>query len=211
MPEEVVTNGRGAVYVVDNQAMPGYIKIGRTKDPVSRIKALYDTNVPFPFRCLFVRKVDDMGRVECVLQNTFAHFRSNSRREFFTVEPEKVINILKLIPGKTITKEVEAAVNGVLSVVEKKEVAAKYKEVLSRNEIPADFKSYRDLKGLLKPGDNFQTGYFVIRVARLHALKKVQYYKFDGVNFYRKDIFSEQASQEGILKGSPQIPLNFSR
>ena len=55
----------GFVYVLTNQAMPGYAKIGLTRaDDVNvRLKQLDTTSVPLPFECVYAAKVPDCRRV----------------------------------------------------------------------------------------------------------------------------------------------------
>ena len=44
------TMSEGNVYVLINEAMPGYVKVGKTAGPVTdRMKALDSTGVPLPF------------------------------------------------------------------------------------------------------------------------------------------------------------------
>lgn len=44
---------QGIVYILSNEAMPGLLKIGLTtrKDLSARLRELYTTGVPVPFRC----------------------------------------------------------------------------------------------------------------------------------------------------------------
>lgn len=56
---------RGWVYVIDNQAMPGLVKVGySTKDPALRAKELAGTGVPHPFRVVFDALVEEPHVVE---------------------------------------------------------------------------------------------------------------------------------------------------
>lgn len=44
--------GTHIVYVLSNEAMPGLVKIGRTsQEPAQRLRNLYTTGVPLPFKC----------------------------------------------------------------------------------------------------------------------------------------------------------------
>ena len=48
----------GYLYCLSNQGMPGIYKIGKTnKDPLIRIKHLYNTSTPFPFKIEFCKKL----------------------------------------------------------------------------------------------------------------------------------------------------------
>ena len=86
------------VYVLTNEAMPGLAKIGLTEDSVeARITNLSTaTGVPLPFECYYAAEVDDMKRVEKLLHQLFAEHRVNPKREFFRIDPEKVVLALSI-------------------------------------------------------------------------------------------------------------------
>lgn len=97
------------VYVLTNPAMPGLVKIGRTnqEDANVRIGQLYTTGVPFPFKLEFACKVSNSEEVEKALHIAFAPYRKNPKREFFSIEPDQAIAILKLLHVEDATKEIE--------------------------------------------------------------------------------------------------------
>lgn len=108
------------VYILINEAMPGYIKIGRTSTSVEqRMQELYKTPVPLPFECFYAAKVANATEVEKALHDAFADNRVSPSREFFQIAPERVVAVLKLLtleevtPGKayTETKEDEVALD----------------------------------------------------------------------------------------------------
>ena len=96
------------VYVLTNPAMPGLVKIGQTaqEDANSRIAQLYTTGVPVPFRLEFACRVEDADAVERAIDVAFAPNRVNLRREFFRIEPEQAIAILRLLHTEDATVEV---------------------------------------------------------------------------------------------------------
>lgn len=102
----------GMVYVLTNPAMPGIVKIGlTTRDKIdSRLKELFKTNVPVPFKCEFACKVDDCAKVENALHLAFGPYRF-PQREFFKIEPDQAIAILKLLEKKEITAEINKEIN----------------------------------------------------------------------------------------------------
>ena len=53
-------NSSGIVYLLINEAMPSFVKIGETtlQDPQVRIDDLYNTSIPVPFECVSVVGVD---------------------------------------------------------------------------------------------------------------------------------------------------------
>ena len=85
------------VYVLTNPAMPGFVKIGKTaiEDVNQRLSQLYTTGVPFPFELQFACKVRNSDEVEQALHRAFAPNRVNARREFFKIEPDQAIAIVK--------------------------------------------------------------------------------------------------------------------
>ena len=91
----------GIVYVLSNPWMPGLVKIGKTTS--SRLKArmqnLYGTGVPEQFKVEFSCSLglDEYSEVEQMLHNAFANQRVNKNREFFQIEPERVIPILDFV------------------------------------------------------------------------------------------------------------------
>lgn len=96
------------VYVVTNPAMPGLVKIGYTSqaDAKNRIAQLYGTGVPVPFDLEYAARVDNAENVEEALHTAFAPYRINPKREFFRIEPEQAIAILRLLQKDDATAEV---------------------------------------------------------------------------------------------------------
>lgn len=98
----------GLVYVLSNPVMPGLVKIGCTEsnDASTRIAQLYTTGVPVPFKIEFAARVDDIATVESALHRAFAPNRINPKREFFRLDPDQPIAILKLLHVVDATTEV---------------------------------------------------------------------------------------------------------
>ena len=113
---------KGYVYVATNPAMPDLVKIGSTTqdDPQSRISSLFNTSVPAPFEMVYAASVSsDPVAVEQVLHTAFAPQRVHPKREFFEIEPEQPIAILKLIDALDITEDVRAETDAEESSVDK--------------------------------------------------------------------------------------------
>ena len=98
------------VYVLTNPAMPGFVKIGKTlaEDVGVRLAQLYTTGVPFPFDLAFACRVPNADEVERAPHRAFAPNRVNPRREFFKIEADQAIAILKLLHVSDATDEVAA-------------------------------------------------------------------------------------------------------
>ena len=98
------------VYVLSNSAMPGLVKIGRTThdDPQARLSQLYTTGVPVPFDIEYACRVPNATEVERALHAAFAPQRINPRREFFEIDPDHAIAILKLLNVEDATSDFES-------------------------------------------------------------------------------------------------------
>ncbi|KAF3980699.1 MAG: GIY-YIG nuclease family protein [Methylococcales symbiont of Iophon sp. n. MRB-2018] len=109
------------VYVLSNSAMPDIVKIGKTTqaDVKKRMRQLYTTGVPVPFECVFAIEVTDCSKVESGLHIAFGPNRINPNREFFKIDSEQAIAILKLLGQKDVTPQVSAELNSNVSQAEK--------------------------------------------------------------------------------------------
>ena len=97
---------RGIIYILTNDAMPGYIKIGMTSGTIEkRMKELDTTGVPLPFRCHYAVSVEDCKTKEKLIHDAFADHRRRNNREFFELAPERAVSILKALGGKEITTD----------------------------------------------------------------------------------------------------------
>ena len=99
------------------------------------MKQLYGTGVPVPFDCAFACQVKDASEVEKALHFAFGAGRVNPNREFFKIEPERVIAILKLLKVEDITSQVE--------------------QTIESDATPADKQSAQNLKDARRPRMNF--------------------------------------------------------
>lgn len=93
------------VYILTNEAMAGYVKVGRTTTSLEqRIRELNSsTSVPLPFTAFYACTVNDATFVEHQLHDAFDDSRINPRREFFRIAPERVVAALKLAEIENIT------------------------------------------------------------------------------------------------------------
>jgi len=96
------------VYILTNEAMPGYIKIGLTDKPVSeRVLGLDNTSVAIPFQCYYAARVDDNQKIERAPHTAFGDFRVRINREFFKMDPYKVKVILEVLALEDVTPKNE--------------------------------------------------------------------------------------------------------
>jgi hypothetical protein len=89
----------GFVYLLRNEAMPGFVKIGLTELSVEqRIRQLNNnTSVPLPFEEYFAARVPDCQRLERTLHFVFGEKRVNPNREFFRIDPDLAKAIIELV------------------------------------------------------------------------------------------------------------------
>ena len=99
------------IYVLTNPAMPGLVKIGKTKELERRLKELDNTSVPYPFRCEFALEVSDSKRNEDLLKDAFESHRVRKNREFFEIGVSNVIAAMKLTGGTDVTPTDDIAVD----------------------------------------------------------------------------------------------------
>lgn len=114
------------IYILTNQSMPEYIKIGFTHGDVNeRIKQLDRTGTPLPFEVYYAATVENAEKEEKWLHSIFADRRARDSREFFKMNPEYATLALKRVEIK------EAKIDSELTPEQEKEVD-KVKERRSR-------------------------------------------------------------------------------
>ena len=92
------------IYVLINEAMPGYVKIGMTNNSVlERLKQLDRTNIPMPFECYYACEVGNAHKEERWLHSIFSDRRVRDEREFFKIDPERVVAAVRRIQKKDVT------------------------------------------------------------------------------------------------------------
>jgi len=119
--KEIVLSSNEIVYVLSNSAMPGILKIGKTTqaDVSLRMNQLCTTGVPVPFECVYAIEVEDCSKVEAALHIAFGPSRVNPSREFFKIDAEQAIAILKLLDQRDVTPEVRRDLNSNVSQAER--------------------------------------------------------------------------------------------
>ncbi|MFC4994263.1 GIY-YIG nuclease family protein [Rubritalea tangerina] len=103
-----MNNEQGIVYVLTNPVMDGLVKIGKTsRDEVqTRLNELYSTGVPVPFECAYAARVEDYSKVERAFHQAFGPYRINSKREFFKIEADQAIALLRLMALEDVTPSI---------------------------------------------------------------------------------------------------------
>ena len=92
------------IYILTNPVMPDLVKIGKTVNLEERVRSLSGhTGVPVPFEVYYACTVEDASEVEKGIHDGFGDHRTNPKREFFKINPERVVSILKLVQLQDIT------------------------------------------------------------------------------------------------------------
>lgn len=101
------------IYILTNEAMPGYVKIGKTSNDLEqRVRELSaSTSVPLPFTVFYACTVKSAQFVEHQLHDAFDDNRVNPKREFFRVAPERVVAALKLAEIENLTPKTDIVEN----------------------------------------------------------------------------------------------------
>ncbi len=108
------------VYILKNESMPEYIKIGFThRDVTERLRELDRTGTPLPFEVYYAATVENAEKEEKWLHSIFADRRARDSREFFKMNPEYATLALKRVEIKEekidseLTKEQEKEIDEV--------------------------------------------------------------------------------------------------
>lgn len=82
------------------------LKIGMTsrKDISLRLKELFNTSLPFPFRCEYLGLVNDMDNAEISIHHYFNYYRLNPNREFFKLNLEDAIQHIEGLVERDCTE-----------------------------------------------------------------------------------------------------------
>lgn len=105
----------GIVYLLTNPSMPSLVKIGMTtrNEVHARMGELYSTGVPLPFTCEYAGRVKDVKQVERALHQAFQPSRVNPAREFFEIDVEQALPILRLLSLEDCTPQVNGELDKV--------------------------------------------------------------------------------------------------
>ncbi|MBI3467232.1 MAG: GIY-YIG nuclease family protein, partial [Planctomycetes bacterium] len=88
----------GHVYIMQNPALPGLLKIGRTtKTPQERARSLSGTSVPTDFTLVYSVYVRDCAAAERMIHAHLARYREKRNREFFRLPAKEAIRELSKV------------------------------------------------------------------------------------------------------------------
>ncbi len=115
------------IYILTNESMPGFIKIGFTHGNVEeRLKQLDKTGTPLPFEHHYSAEVVDCEKDEKWLHSIFADRRVRNNREFFKMGPEYAVLALKRIEIKEVVVTSELTPDQEREVSEVKERRSRF-------------------------------------------------------------------------------------
>lgn len=147
----------GYVYILTNPSFKeDWVKIGKTSLSVEqRVKQLDTTAVPLPFEIYATMKTSKFNEAEKLIHDfisTFTNLRIREKREFFNIQPEKALDILKRVAKVIDDAEIEEVFKQV--VVGKTDKTGVEKLTTPREQsivwlLPANSKFF-DVDGCLK-------------------------------------------------------------
>lgn len=92
------TKEEGVVYILTNPAFKTYyIKIGYTTNIQERLRELYNTSVPLPFKVFALMNTNKYKQAEKMIHAAFKSSRIGDDREFFMVKPEEALDQMKVV------------------------------------------------------------------------------------------------------------------
>jgi len=151
------------IYILINEAMPGYVKIGRTSTNLEqRVRELSaSTSVPIPFTCFYACTVENAQFVEHQLHDAFDNNRVNPKREFFQIAPERVVSALKLAEVENITPKKDFVENreDQQALIKARKIREKFNFNMAKVPVGADLIFSRDENIRAKVIDNHSVEY----------------------------------------------------
>ena len=96
--EDIKSKEEGVVYILTNPAFKTYyIKIGYTTNIQDRLRELYNTSVPLPFKVYALMKTKKFKQAEKMIHAAFKSSRIGDDREFFMLKPEEALEQMKVV------------------------------------------------------------------------------------------------------------------
>lgn len=92
------------VYLITNEAWPGWVKVGITEDLKKRISQ-YQTSSPHrDYKIEYSYESDDARRIETLLKETLKPFISKSRHEWYQVNLDLCRDQVEILLEATATR-----------------------------------------------------------------------------------------------------------
>lgn len=175
-------DNREIIYILINEAMPGYVKIGRTSENLEqRIRDLSaSTSIPIPFTCFYAVTVKNAKFVEHQLHDAFDNNRINPRREFFQIAPERVVSALKLAEMENITPKKDFVDNkeDQQALVKARKIRDKFNFNMAKIPIGAELIFSRNENIKVKVLDNHFVEYGGKKISLSNSAQKILGYDY---------------------------------
>lgn len=124
------------IYILRNDAMPDFVKIGMTNGSIlERLRQLDRTNIPLPFILHYACEVKNAREEERWLHSVFSDRRVRDEREFFKIDPERVVAAVRRIEIKDITPK-----NNFINISKEEQDELEEK---TKNRAKFDFSKYK--------------------------------------------------------------------
>ena len=167
------------VYILTNEAMPGYIKIGRTSTSVEqRMRELDKTSTPLPFQCYYAARVEDDQKLERTPHSAFGDHRVRSSREFFRLDPYKARVVIELLALEDVTPRGDVFEDAESEAAVQKASKTSGRDSFSENGIPVgailEYVSDRSLTCSVSDDNNVLFAAQVVSPSRAAVLANAQ-------------------------------------
>jgi hypothetical protein len=170
------------IYILINEAMPGYVKIGRTATNLEqRIRELSSsTSIPIPFTCFYACTVKNAQFVEHQLHDAFDNNRINPKREFFQIAPERVVSALKLAEIENITPKKDFVENkeDQQALIKARKIREKFNFNMAKIPVGAELVFSRDESIKAKVLDNHSVEYNGKKTSLSNSAQKILGYDY---------------------------------
>ncbi len=170
------------IYILINEAMPGYVKIGRTSANLEqRIRELSaSSSIPIPFTCFYACTVKDAQFVEHQLHDAFDNNRINPKREFFQIAPDRVVSALKLAEIENITPKKDFVENREdrQALIKARKIRDKFDFSMAKIPIGAELVFSRDENIKAKVLDNHSVEYGGKKTSLSSSAQKILGYDY---------------------------------
>ena len=170
------------IYILINEAMPGYVKIGKTANNLEqRVRELSaSTSIPLPFTVFYACKVRDANFVEHQLHDAFDNNRINPKREFFQIAPERVVSALKLAEIENITPKKDFVENkeDQQALIKARKIREKFNFNMAKIPVGAELIFSRDENIKAKVIDNHFVEYDGKKTSLSNSAQKILGYDY---------------------------------
>lgn len=156
-----MNNDNQIVYILTNESMPDFVKIGFTHGVVEeRLRQLDRTGIPLPFEVYYAAIVVDAEKEERWLHSIFADRRVRDNREFFKINPELATLALKRVEINEVKTEAKLTKEQAKEVEEVKTKRSRFRFAHYDIPIGSELSFTRDpqIKAVVVENDKIKIG-----------------------------------------------------